>query len=415
MRASLLHRLLGYRRYATDASHAAALLEVCRRDSLVYGGFENREDGGIAVSFTLPTARRAVATCAAVGIPLDPVAEGGLPRLCRRLAGRPGLVVGFFLGLALLVTASRVVWDIRISGNEAVSDRAIEEALAACGFSVGSSFEGFRADVLENRVLLYDDRLSWLSVNRRGTVAYVEVRETARVPLDEDTDTPADIVAATGGIIERIELEEGNVRVMAGQIVGKGDVLVSGLWDSDRYGLRYTHAKARVYARTVHEWTVTIPLAYEQKVYSTGAGDTLEGVYQEKSLNFFGKTVKFSKKTGNVGGFCDTIESERSWGLLSGVGFPLSVRTVWYLPYTVETVTRTYAEAEELAYFELARRIGELPGGAELLGKTITTSRGTEAFILTCTLTCIEDIGTVRFIEIGGEQAHEWDTTKPES
>ncbi len=398
---SLLYRLVGYAVLATDDEHAAALLELCRRRSLVYSGFENRADGGIALCFSLQTARLVQALCASRAIPLETVRTGGAPFLLRRLSRRMGLVVGLFLGILLFWSASRVVWDIRISGNETVSDRAIEEALAACGFSVGSSLHDFRADVTANQVLLYDERLAWMSINRRGTVAYVEVRESATPPAPDESDTPADIVAAVGGIIERVELEEGNIRVMAGQAVGKGDVLVSGLWDSDRYGIRYTRAKARVYARTVHELTVTIPLSYEQKTYSGGEGDPLDGVCQEKSLNFFGKSIKFSKKTGNPGGICDTIESEESLGLFADVGFPISVRTVWYLPYTVTTATRTYAEAEELAYFELARQLNALPGGAELISKTITTQRGEEAFILTCTVTCIEDIGTVREIQVG--------------
>ena len=81
--------------------------------------------------------------------------------------------------------------------------------------------------------------------------------------------------------------------------------------------------------------------------------------------------------------------------------FPISTRTVWYLPYRIVTASRTPAEAEELAYFELARRIAAIPGGAELIGKTVTVRHGERSLTLTCTLTCIEDIGAVRLIEVG--------------
>ena len=69
---------------------------------------------------------------------------------------------------------------------------------------------------------------------------------------------------------------------------------------------------------------------------------------------------------------------------------------MWYIPYEIVTVTRTPQEAEELAYFELAKRIAELGEGTELLSKTVTVHRGPDTLTLTCTLTCIEDIGTVR-------------------
>ncbi|MBQ9151686.1 MAG: sporulation protein YqfD [Clostridia bacterium] len=397
---SIPYFITGYRTLATDGEHAAPLLELCRRHDLVYEDFRHTEGGGISLRFPLSAARRVSALCGEYGIPLHICGEGGLPRLLRRLGHRAGLLVGLTLGILLLTTAQSVVWDIRISGNEQVSDRSVAESLASCGFTVGTSLRGFEADVVENNVLMLDDRLAWLSINRKGTVAYVEVREKTNRPAS-DEQAPCDMVAAYGGVIERVELEAGNIRVSAGQIVGEGEVLVSGLYDSNQLGIRYTAAKARVYARTTRVLTVKIPLSYEQKVYETDLYTTNQDICQEKSLIFFGNHIKFSKKTGNMGAFCDTIESEKSWGLTDGVGFPISVHTVWYIPYTVTAATRTPAEAEELAYFELAKQIAALPGGAELIGKTITVYHGTDVLTLTCTLTCIEDIATKRVIEIG--------------
>ena len=396
---TLPYLLAGYRTLAVNADHATRLLELCRRYGLVYQNFTHTVDGGISLRFPLATARRVTALCAEVEIPLTVVREGGLPSLLRRLLHRAGLAAGVILGLVLLSAAHDRVWDIRISGNQTVSVRSIEESLAACGFGVGTSLKGFEADKTENDVLMYDSRLAWISINRKGTVAYVEVREKTPRPVPE-SDAPCDIVASMAGVIERIELEEGNVRVTAGETVGQGEVLVSGIYDSMTVGIRITAARARVFARTVRVLTVEIPLSYEQKVYVTDAEGANGGIFQEKTLNFFGNHIKFSKKTGNTEGFCDTIENERSWGLVDGVGFPISVRTVWHLPYVVTAATRTPDEALELAYFELARRIAALPGGPELIGKTIQTDLRDGVLTLTCTLTCIEDIGTVRPFEV---------------
>lgn len=394
----LYYYVVGHSTLATDAAHAADLLEICRRGSWVYSDFRSLPDGGISMTFPRRTAMAVQDAASAYGIPLTETGKGGLPDRAKRLLRRPGLIVGCILGLCLYVAGTQVVWDIRISGNSTVSDRAIEDTLAACGFTVGTPLHGFRADVLENDVLLSDDRLAWISVNRRGTVAYVEVREASHTPPPE-SDAPADLVASVGGIIQRVELDEGNVRVSAGQTVSPGEVLVSGIYDSMTEGIRLTRARARIYARTVREMTVTVPLSYEYKNYLFDEKCELSEISQEKFLKFFKKTVKFSKKTGNDGAVYDIIEGERSLGLLAGVGFPISVRTVWYLPYTLDTATRTYEEAEELAYVELAKKISALPGGAELLSKSVTVSRTPDALILQCTLTCVEDIGTVREIE----------------
>ena len=90
---------------------------------------------------------------------------------------------------------------------------------------------------------------------------------------------------------------------------------------------------------------------------------------------------------------CDTIEQRLDLTLVPGIGFPVAVRTVWYVPAAQPAgYTRTPAEAEALAYLELSRRIAAIPGGAELLSKTVCPILTEDAFILDVTLTCVEDI-----------------------
>ena len=396
---SLFYCVTGYCTLETDADNSAKLLEICRRREIPYENFQCTEEGGISLRFTLACARRVRKLCDECGTPLTETGSGGLPILGRRLWRRPGLLAGGILGVILLVVAQHVVWDVRISGNTTLSDRAVEASLAACGLEVGTPLRGFCADVTANEVLLYDDRLAWLSINRKGTVAYVEVREAVKRP-EAELDQPCDLVAAEGGIIERVELESGNVRVTAGQAVSKGDMLVSGLYDSTQQGIRFTTARAKVFARTTRIISVKIPLTYRYKVYEMDLFEESGGVDCEKNLIFFGKQIKFKKKTGNLTACCDIIENEKSCGIVDGVGFPVSVRTTWYLPYTVTESIRTYAEAEELAYFELSKAIAALPGGAELIRKEISVHHGTDALTLTCTLTAVEDIARTRVIEI---------------
>ena len=391
--------LPGYTVWRIPSPCTAAFLELCRSHGLLYDRFRHLPDGGISVRLTLYTAGKLKPLCVEAGIAPVEVARGGLPCLLLRLLRRPGLWVGGILGMILLLSAHSVLWDIRISGNETVSDSAILETLGAVGLTVGTPIRGLRADVTENKALLLDDRLAWISVNRKGTVAYVEVRE-AVTPPPAQGDEPCNLVAAMGGVIDHVESVSGNVRVAAGQIVGEGDLLISGLYDSATEGIRIVAARGRVFARTTRVFTTRIPLTYTQKTYATAAGDEKTEISMEKSIIFFGRHIKFSKKTGNIDRFCDTIEDEISWGLVDGVGFPISTRTVWYLPYEMTPATRTYAEAEELAYLELARYIASLPGGATLIGKTVTVRHGEDSLTLTCTLTAIEDIATERPIQV---------------
>lgn len=393
--------IMGYCTVRASAEVSADVLDICREYGLIYDRFVGEADGAIQMRVRLSAAKRLRQICACRCIEIEVGEPAGLPAWWLRYRRRAGLAVGLLAAVALAVWSSRFVWDVRISGNQTLTDNEILDSLESCGFGVGSSLVGFRADQIENRVLMADGRIAWISINMKGTVANVQVRET--VSSDEADETkPCNIIATRSGIVERIELEDGNVVVAAGQSVSSGELLVSGLYDSTRLGLRWTHAKARVYARTVREICVEIPLTYQQKVYASpeGATDLSRAFSVDRSIIFWGKEIKFSKKTGNVVGSCDTIRRSESIGRIGDVMLPITVQTVWYMPYTVETVERTAAQAEELAYIELARQIGEIPGGAEILRKTVTTRLTDTGFFLDCTLVCVEDIAAERYFDI---------------
>ena len=404
---NIAYSVTGWRQVCTDACHAAGLLELCRVGGIPYDGFTACADGGIAIRLRCHPAHRLLTACQERELPVTVSPVRGLPALLPLIRRRAGILVGMALGMVLLVLSSQIVWDIRVSGTQNLSARDVKDTLAACGFTVGTSLRHFAADVTENRALLYDSRLAWISINRRGCVAYVQVRESAYPPADEQ-EQPANLVADRAGIVERVELVRGNLLVSAGQQVDQGQLLVSGLYDSERVGFRWTHAEGRVFARTVREYLIEIPLSYRQ-AQTTHPLDLSAGGYEkEMTLIFFGKNIKFSKKTGNEGVKCDTIESEKNLSLIPGIGFPISIRTTWYLPTAEGTgedsgavlMTRTPAEAEELAYMELARRISEIPGGAELLKKTVIPTLTEDCFRLQVTLVCVEDIARESVFEV---------------
>lgn len=397
-----LYYFLGYVKVKASREDSARLLDLCREKRYPYDGFSSDEYGEISLCFRLKVYRAVSRDCEARGICICEQKHGGLPPFFWKYRARAGMLVGLLLAVLIVISSGFYIWDVRISGNEGLTDSDIENTLTKCGFGIGSPKIGLRTDKLENRVLMEDGRIAWISVNIKGTVAHVKVRESELKPNAdaESDDTPANIVAARSGRIERIELSDGNVIVGAGDTVDEGELLVSGLYDSVISGYRWTHAKAKVYARCVREIHVSIPLEYETRVYY-GENDGDMAPFYDRSLIFFAHRINFSKNAGKEGILCDTIESVADLSPFSGISLPFSVMTVWYLPYIVETRTRTPEELEELAYLELARELGEIPGGAEIIKKTLTSSLTSTGYHLDCTVVCIEDIAKTVEFEVG--------------
>lgn len=392
MRAVLF--LSGYRRVSTDAEHAAALLNLCFTEAILYDGFVNEVDGGISFCVSLTAAKRLFSLCTRREIAVTVSHGEGLPCLLWRYRRRVGLMLGALIALVLLVLSQRFVWDVRVKGNETMSEAEILEELRACGFGVGSYIPDFDAPTLENRVLIASDRISWISIHMEGTVAVVQVIEhKPPIPAETDTKRPANLIAACDGQIEYLQLYRGAPVVVIGQAVKKGELLVSGIYDSALDGYRYTRAAGMVMARTKHTVTVEIPLSYEEKV-------TLSPKTDEMWLYFFDFSLKFYKSTGNEGGACDIIKEDKELHFLGLHDLPISFRVVRRVPYEMRASVRTHEEALELAYAALDAELTQLCEDAELLEKRVTTTLTDGAVVLECTVSCLENIALQQDFEM---------------
>ena len=167
----------GYQRLHADAASAPRTLNFCLEKELSFCGFEGTEDGGVSISCPWRTAKRIRAFAEASGFGVTVEKTGGLPFLLWQRRGRWGLFLGAMLSILLLFLSERYVWDVRVFGNEQMTDGEVIAELAACGFGEGSPLKSFSAGALENRVLLNSNRLSWISVHMEGTVAMVQVVE----------------------------------------------------------------------------------------------------------------------------------------------------------------------------------------------------------------------------------------------
>ncbi len=383
--------LLGYAVVRLSREHAEHVLNLCMQGGIVYldGGSDKAH---MRLCLRSGHARKLCCMMAQAEVPFAVERRGGLPMILRRLLGRPGLLLGGACALALIILSECFVFDIRVTGNTTLTSAEVKALLAEQGLAPGAFIPALNTDRLENRVMLSTDKIGWLSVNLRGNVANVELVEQ-RLPNPKPVLRPAHIVAAHSGEIMTVELYRGNVLVRAGQQVGKGDLLIAGVYDSAATGFRFTRAAGKVMARTVHSFRVEIPYEYEKKEY-TGE------VFEKKSLIFFAFPIKVFESTGNCGGDCDIIYIVENCSPVADVDLPLSLHTERYLPYTIKTAYRDPEAALVLAHRQLSEQIAQVLQDGELLEKRIYTEIGESGIVLRAEVTCIADIAAVQEFEL---------------
>ena len=224
----------------------------------------------------------------------------GFPFFLARYRRRKLFFAGLFICAALLWTYSLFIWDIHFEGNERYPDTTLAEFLKS---------EGIAPAMLRSRVDCpgivkairkeYND-IVWVSASIDGTRLKIQIKENEDTfpeegetysergefpenegssPDEDDSavsnsedEKPVDLIAASDGVITEIVTRSGAPQVHVGDTVKKGDILVLGrvevVNDSQEVvGYQYHRSDADVFADTQMEYTDTLSLTYQEKVY----------------------------------------------------------------------------------------------------------------------------------------------------
>lgn len=201
----------------------------------------------------------------------------GFPFFAVRCRKRKLFFAGLILCAVLLKVYSLFIWDIHLEGNEKWTDETLVEFLKS---------EGVAPFMLKSRVDCpgivkairkgYND-IVWVSASVDGSRLKIQVKENEdtfqSVPEDAENEKPVDLVAAEDGVITGIVTRSGVPQVHVGDTVKKGDILVLGrvevLNDSGEVtAYQYQKSDADIFADTQMEYSDSMPLTYQEKVYN---------------------------------------------------------------------------------------------------------------------------------------------------
>ncbi|MBQ8738066.1 MAG: sporulation protein YqfD [Clostridia bacterium] len=376
---------LGYLKITIPKEHKNSAMNAILQNQLSYKRVEFTHDSSIQITIkasmqdeykTLFEKEGVLATFGKV--------EGAVAYLSNYKA-RLGLIIGVFMVILSVYCSSLFIWRIDIVGNETLSKEEILSMLEDSECYVGAFIPKINYDSLHNRVILNSPSISWISVNIKGNVATVMIRESEK-EKPQDSSEYANIVSKYDAQIVLVKLFEGEKKVFVGDTVKKGDLLISGIMDSQSLGTRYVEAKGSVMGYVNKSISVKIPLQYEKKVYQKDS-------YIEKNIKIFNKSIKFSLKGRNEEAFCDKIIKSNRVKLFGKIEVPIEITTTEYLPYESQDATYTYNEAVDIAFSRLREELDIALADAQLISKSIRISYDSENVYIDCDLYCIESIG----------------------
>ncbi len=316
----------------------------------------------------------------------------GFLSVIEKYKNRYGIIFGIFILILSVYASSLFVWRIDVEGNINVSNEEIIETLEKSGFSVGSFVPNVNYDTLHNKFLLLSNDIAWISVNINGNVAKVKVRERL-TEKEELKTTYTNVVSKYDAQITMIQLYNGKKVVSIGDVVKKGDILVSGVLNSQSQGTRYVHADAKIFAYVNKPIKINIPFKTTEKSY-TGE------IIKEKKIKIFSKSINFFSKGRNQYEFCDKIETTKTVVLFDKIKLPVEITTAYYRPYVMESKILSHKEAIDIAFLELRKEFDIATKNADIITKTTKTFYDENGFYIDCNLYCIEDIASLIEFEV---------------
>ena len=382
----IVNRLQGQVRIRVETAFPERVLNLCGTRNLAFWDMAWESD----TAFTCRMSRRDFYALRRAVKQLDctltVVRKEGVPFFLGRFRRRHALAAGAMLCGAMLFFGSFFIWDFTVEGNVRVSEEEILRALQRQGVTIGTFGISLDREDIRNHVLLDIPELVWITVNVSGCRAYVEVREREEVPEPVNEREPANVVARRSGLVLEIQALDGVKCVLPGTSVEAGELLISGVEDTETVGARVMAGKGTVEARTWYTLSTYVPLAVEEKRYT---GEEKHGL----SLVFGTNRVKFFSNSSIGTGNYDKITSRTQWSLF-GLPLPVTAVVETYRFYETASAEISAAQAEARGEEILTEYLHTLVDPYGTVRSTLCASRRTgEGLLVTLTAECVEQIG----------------------
>lgn len=219
---------------------------------------------------------------------LEILEEKGFYLLRDIIKRRLGFITGAVIFILALYFLSSFVWTLEVSGNKKIEKSKILITAAKYGLYEGAPKWRFSRSEVEEGILDDLSQLSYAKVDIKGVKVTIEVVE--KILPDENVNAPCHIVAARDGIIYDMLVLQGQPYVKIGDVVAKGDILISGIiFPENNLLLSKNSNEEEIPAEKIKPYKVRARGEVKARVWYEGYG---ECPLQKEEIIFTGKKKK---------------------------------------------------------------------------------------------------------------------------
>ncbi|MGL4913638.1 MAG: sporulation protein YqfD [Romboutsia sp.] len=152
----------------------------------------------------------------------------GIPFIAKRIYKYKGMWICAIVSLVLLMLTSQFVTDIYIQSPEGIKEDELRKELYEAGLKPGVYKKSIDRKEIREQIMKEFDEVAYISINVKGTNVFVTITKKAESLKSTDQSNYCNVIAQKNGIIERVIPRSGKSVVNSGDIVQKGDMLITG-------------------------------------------------------------------------------------------------------------------------------------------------------------------------------------------
>lgn len=228
------------------------------------------------------------------------------------------LILAVFVIIVLTAWLPTRVLFVIVDGNHEIPTNLILEKAEKSGIVFGAPRHLVRSEAIKNRILSELPQLRWVGVNTKGCVAVISVAEKDALGSKRELTNVSNIIASCDGVVQELTVYSGTPLCEPGQVVRKGQILVSGYTDCGLV-IRAEGANAEIVARTKHSLTTVSPMEWLSR------GDIIK-TKRRYSIQVGKKSIKLFKDSGISGPLCVRMCYNKIWSLPGGFILPISIQ-----------------------------------------------------------------------------------------
>src|SRR5699024_3327526 len=328
------------------------------------------------------------------GCRVDIEDNGGIPFLLERIKKRKMLGFGVIIFIVLVGLLSSIVWEIEVLGTEQIAPKEIHNILKDNGIKVGKWKKDLDTEEIEKALLKELEYISFLEVRTSGVKLIVDLKEQDIPPEKIDKSYPSNLVAKKKGVITKIMATNGSAVVKKGKVVEKGDILITGVMESEDSEESYlVHSEGEVLAETRYTHIIEESIVKEKK-QETGR------IYRQRGLKFGGKGIKFF--SGDIP-YDDYIEEVEEKDIINlkwpKIDIPIKIVNHIFVEVKSEEVKHDVEYLKQKAQIEEEEEINKtLSKDTEIISKDIIHTIEDNILKTKVIVETLEDISKVQII-----------------